>query len=41
MALAMRERVAGLVEKWRKLGYELDLGIGIAQGYANVVRVKA
>ena len=36
MALAMRERVAQLIGKWRKLGYELDLGIGIAQGYATI-----
>jgi adenylate cyclase len=36
MALAMRECVTGLVEKWRKLGYELELGIGIAQGYATI-----
>jgi len=36
MALTMRERVAALVEKWRKLGYELELGIGIAQGYATI-----
>ena len=36
MALAMRGRVAELVEKWRRLGYELDLGIGIAQGYATI-----
>jgi class 3 adenylate cyclase len=36
MAIAMRERVADLVGKWRKLGYELDLGIGIAQGYATI-----
>jgi adenylate cyclase len=36
MALAMRERVAELIVKWRKLGYELDLGIGIAQGYATI-----
>ena len=36
MALAMRERVAGLVRRWHKLGYELDLGIGIAQGYATI-----
>jgi class 3 adenylate cyclase len=36
MALAMRERVAELIGKWRKLGYELDLGIGIAQGYATI-----
>ena len=36
MALAMRERVAGLVAVWRRRGYELDLGIGIAQGYATI-----
>jgi class 3 adenylate cyclase len=36
MALAMRERVVLLVERWRRLGYELDLGIGIAQGYATI-----
>jgi len=36
MALAMRERVAQLIGRWRKLGYELDLGIGIAQGYATI-----
>jgi adenylate cyclase len=22
--------------KWRKLGYELDFGVGIAQGYATI-----
>ena len=22
--------------KWRKLGYDLDLGVGIAQGYATI-----
>lgn len=36
MAVAMRERVAGLEEKWRKRGYELDFGVGIAQGYATI-----
>jgi class 3 adenylate cyclase len=36
MAVAMRECVTVLVEKWRKLGYELDLGIGIAHGYATI-----
>src|SRR5919201_5328862 len=36
MALAMRERVADLTAKWRKLGYELDFGVGIAQGYATI-----
>ena len=36
MALAMRESVAQLTVKWRKLGYELDFGVGIAQGYATI-----
>jgi len=36
MALAMRGRVADLTVKWRKLGYELDFGVGIAQGYATI-----
>jgi class 3 adenylate cyclase/ActR/RegA family two-component response regulator len=36
MALAMRERVSMLIDKWRRLGYELDLGIGIAQGFATI-----
>ena len=36
MALAMRERVVELIDKWRKLGYELELSIGVAQGYATI-----
>jgi adenylate cyclase len=36
MALTMRERVKNLRAKWRKFGYELDFGIGIAQGYATI-----
>jgi class 3 adenylate cyclase len=36
MALAMQERFAPLAARWRKLGYDLDLGIGIAQGYATL-----
>ena len=36
MALAMRERVAQLRIKWDKLGYGLDIGVGIAQGYATI-----
>ena len=36
MAVAMRDRVAELIVNWRKLGYELELGIGIAQGYATI-----
>jgi adenylate cyclase len=36
MALAMRERVDELMRGWRKRGYELDFGVGIAQGYATL-----
>jgi adenylate cyclase len=36
MALTMRERVAGLKLKWRKLGHELDFGVGISQGYTTL-----
>lgn len=36
MALAMRERVQELTVKWRKRGYDLDFGVGIAQGYATI-----
>jgi DNA-binding response OmpR family regulator len=36
MALAMRDRVAELSTKWRKRGYELDFGVGMAHGYATI-----
>jgi len=36
MAVAMRDRVAGLAEGWRKRGWDLALGVGIAQGYATI-----
>ena len=36
MAVAMRDRVAELAAKWRREGYELDLGLGIARGYATL-----
>jgi adenylate cyclase len=36
MALAMRTRVDQLMRGWRKRGYELDFGVGIAQGYATL-----
>jgi class 3 adenylate cyclase len=36
MALAMRDRVAELSSIWRTRGYDLGLGIGIAQGYATI-----
>jgi len=36
MALEMRERIGELTTKWQRLGYELSLGMGIAQGYATI-----
>ena len=36
MALTMRERVGDLSAGWRKRGYELALGVGIAEGYATI-----
>lgn len=39
MAVAMQERVGDLVRKWQKQGHALDLGIGVAQGYATLGRI--
>ena len=36
MAVAMRDRVTQLSAAWHKRGYELALGVGIAQGYATI-----
>lgn len=36
MALAMRDEVARLAIGWNKRGYELEIGIGIAQGFATI-----
>src|SRR5437588_637846 len=36
MALAIREHVGRMAEDWVKRGYELSLGIGIAQGFATI-----
>jgi adenylate cyclase len=36
MAMAMRARVGEIGIRWRKRGYELALGIGVAQGYATI-----
>lgn len=36
MALAMQEHFVPLRAAWQKRGYDLDLGIGIAQGYATL-----
>jgi len=39
MALAMQERFRDLAAGWRKRGYALDLGIGIAAGYATLGKI--
>lgn len=36
MALAMRTRFDALRTQWQKTGYDLDLGMGIARGYATL-----
>ena len=36
MAVAMRDCMRALSERWRRQGHELGFGIGIAQGYATV-----
>ena len=36
MALAMRARFAPLREKWLDTGYDLDIGMGVARGYATL-----
>jgi adenylate cyclase len=36
MALDLRVAIKALIEKWRRLGHELDFGIGIASGYATL-----
>jgi adenylate cyclase len=39
MAVAMRERVAGLAAGWSSRGHELGFGIGIAQGHATLGQI--
>ena len=36
LALAVRERIGRMAQGWAKRGYELSLGIGIAQGFATI-----
>jgi adenylate cyclase len=36
MASAMRIRIRELLAAWQKFGYDLDFGVGIAQGYATI-----
>jgi class 3 adenylate cyclase/DNA-binding NarL/FixJ family response regulator len=39
MAIAMRERFEELAGDWRKRGHDLEIGIGIATGYATLGRI--
>jgi class 3 adenylate cyclase len=39
LTLAMREQIGELAEGWRKRGYELGLGAGIAVGHATLGRI--
>jgi adenylate cyclase len=39
LALAMRERIHELADGWRKRGYEVSLGAGIAVGHATLGRI--
>jgi class 3 adenylate cyclase len=36
MALCMREAIAELAQRWKKRGYALGFGVGIAGGYATI-----
>jgi class 3 adenylate cyclase len=39
MAVEMRARVSELAALWRRQGYELGFGVGIAHGYATLGRI--
>lgn len=39
MAVAMRERVGELSVRWRRRGFQLGFGVGIAQGYATLGQI--
>ena len=39
MAVAMRAAATELLARWRRRGYSLGLGVGIAQGYATLGRI--
>jgi class 3 adenylate cyclase len=39
LAIAIRERMAEPVARWRKRGYDLGIGCGIATGYATLGRI--
>jgi adenylate cyclase len=39
MAVAMRDRAAELADAWRRHGYDLGFGVGVARGYATLGRI--
>jgi adenylate cyclase len=39
MSVAMRDRVRALSHRWHRRGYDLALGIGLAQGFATLGRI--
>lgn len=39
MGVAMQERVGELAREWHKQGHDLQLGVGIAQGFATLGRI--
>ena len=39
MAVAMRNRVDQLNERWTRMGYDLHFGVGIAQGHATLGQI--
>jgi adenylate cyclase len=39
MAVAMRQAVGELMSGWRRRGFDLGFGIGVAQGYATLGRI--
>ncbi|HEV8401557.1 MAG TPA: response regulator [Candidatus Limnocylindrales bacterium] len=39
LAVAMRERFADLSTEWRKRGYVLEIGVGMATGFATLGRI--
>src|SRR2546430_499564 len=41
MAVHMRQRVAELAPKWKKLGHDLGFGVGIPHGFVTLCRVTS
>jgi class 3 adenylate cyclase len=39
LAIAMRSAAGEIISRWRRRGYDLGFGVGIAQGYATLGRI--